>query len=109
MLSEDVDELMSTQPMDAVRLLPGHDRWVMGPGTRDEHVVVPPARRTAVTGKANLVVEGGVVRGTWSAKGDELTVTWFGELPPPGQALAQEVAKLAAILDRPLRAAISTA
>lgn len=107
-LSEDVDELTSTQPTDAVRLLPGHDQWVMGPGTKDEHVV-PPARRTAVTGKANLVVAAGVVRGTWSAKGDEATVTWLGQPAPPREALEQEVAKLAAILDRPLRTTISTA
>lgn len=99
-LAEDADELAAAEPTDAVRLLPGHDQWVMGPGTRDEHVV-PAARRQLVTRKANLVVAGGVVSGTWSAKGDVLAVTWFGERGrPPRPALVEEVARLAALLDR---------
>ena len=32
----------------AMRLLPGYDQWVLGPGTADAHVV-PPARRTLVS------------------------------------------------------------
>ena len=31
-LSEDVDELMATPATEAVRLLPGHDQWVIGSG-----------------------------------------------------------------------------
>jgi hypothetical protein len=74
----------------------------MGPSTKDEHVV-PPAHRTPVTRQANLVVAGGVVSGTWSATRHEVTVTWFAErTKPPREALDQEVAKLAAIVDRPL-------
>src|SRR5262249_40599029 len=99
---EDVDALMGARPTEAVRFLPGHDQWVMGPGTRDEHVV-PAAQRTLVTRKANLVVAGGVVSGTWVARRDEGEVTWFHENgAPPEQALPEQVDKLAALIGRPL-------
>jgi len=102
-MGADVDALMAARPTEAVRLLPGHDQWVMGPGTKDEHVV-PPAHRTPVTNKANLVVAGGVVSGTWSAKGGEVMVTWFGENgAPPRKALNEQVGKLATMTGRPLR------
>lgn len=108
-LAEDLDELLATSPTDAVRLLPGHDQWVIGPGTKDRHVV-PAAHRTPVTRKANLVIAGGVVSGTWSAAADELRVTWFAEHgKPPRKALDEEVARLAGILDRPLRATVDIA
>jgi DNA-binding transcriptional ArsR family regulator len=101
-LREDVEELMAARPTKALRLLPGHDQWVIGPGTKDQHVV-PLARRTPVTRKANLVIAGGVVSGTWAATVDEVRVTWFGENgSPPRNALAEEVARLSTILDRPL-------
>ena len=99
-VDEDVDELMAARPTTAVRLLPGHDQWVMGPGTKDVHVV-PPARRTPVTRKANLVVAGGVVTGTWAASGEELVVEWFGEAGRvPRAALAAEAERLGNILDQ---------
>lgn len=98
---EDVDGLAAARPSAAVRLLPGHDQWVIGPGTEDEHVV-PADRRTPVTRKANLVVIRGVVGGTWSVKADELAVTWLDASPPPRQALEDEVARLSTILGRPL-------
>ena len=34
-LREDLDELAATPPTTAVRLLPGYDQWVLGPGTAD--------------------------------------------------------------------------
>lgn len=102
-LAEDLEELMAAQPTNAVRLLPGHDQWVIGPSTKDEHVV-PPARRAPVTRKANLVVAAGVVSGTWSITGKQAKVTWFGEQgKPPRGALEEQVARLGTILDRPLR------
>jgi hypothetical protein len=105
-LIEDLDDLLATPPTNAVRFLPGHDQWVIGPSTKDRHVV-PPARRTPVTRKANLVVAGGVVNGTWSVTASELRVTWFGEYgSPPRKALDEEVARLAGILDRPLTATV---
>jgi hypothetical protein len=99
-LRDDVDELVATSPSRAVRLLPGHDQWVIGPGTKDENVV-PPARRTPVTRKANVVVAGGVVSGTWRATDDEVVVDWFDEAGRvPRAALAEEATRLGAILGR---------
>jgi hypothetical protein len=101
-LREDLADLVATPATSAVRLLPGYDQWVLGPGTADAHVV-PPARRQLVSRQANLVVAGGVVAGTWSVTDDELVTTWFTEAgPPPRDALADEVARLATILARPL-------
>jgi hypothetical protein len=102
-LREDLDELAATPTTTAVRLLPGYDQWVLGPGTKDPHVV-PPARRPPVTRQANLVVAGGVVSGTWSLTDDQLVVTWFAEAgAPPREALAAEVERLAVILGGPLQ------
>lgn len=108
-LTEDVEELSATPPTNAVRLLPGHDQWVIGPSTKDQHIV-RSARRTTVTRKANLVVAGGVVSGTWTAAADEIAVTWFAEQGnPPREALEEQVARLATILDRPLSPSIEIA
>ena len=77
-LAEDLDELASARPTTAVRLLPGFDQYVLGPGTADGRVV-PPARRAAVSRQAGwispVVVAGGVVCGTWELKGDHVGVT----------------------------------
>jgi hypothetical protein len=104
---EDADSLHAAQPSNAVRLLPGHDQWVMGPGTNDVHVT-PRSRRDPVTRKANLVIVGGVVCGTWARKRDELTVVWLDERPPPQEAIEQEVARLAGILGRDLHPTLSS-
>jgi hypothetical protein len=34
-LREDLEELAATPATTAVRLLPGYDQWVLGPGTAD--------------------------------------------------------------------------
>jgi hypothetical protein len=108
-LREDLEALAATPATTAVRLLPGYDQWVLGPGTADAHVV-PPARRALVSRKANLVIAGGVVSGTWSLTGDEAMVAWFAEAgSPPREALAEEVARLSSILDRPLQSTVRTA
>jgi Winged helix DNA-binding domain len=108
-LDEDLDELRSTRPTRSLRFLPGHDAWVMGPGTQDVHVT-PATRRDPVTRKANLVVAGGVVSGTWAAKGDDLVVTWYadaGRVPRSG--LAEEAERLGGILGRSLRLTVESA
>jgi Winged helix DNA-binding domain len=108
-LREDLEELASTTATTATRLLPGYDQWVLGPGTADAHVV-PPARRTLVSRGANLVIAGGVVSGTWLLTDDQVVVAWFAEAgQSPGKALAEEVSRLAAILDRPLQSTVQTA
>jgi Winged helix DNA-binding domain len=101
-LRDDLPELLAAAPSTAVRLLPGLDPWVNGPGTGDAHIV-PPARRAPVSRRASLVVAGGVVAGTWSLSGDAVTVDWFAEAGPvPHAALADEVARLAGTIARPL-------
>jgi hypothetical protein len=94
-----------------VRLLPGFDQYVLGPGTADSHVI-PAARRTAVSKQsgwiAPIVVAGGVVSGTWGVDGDVVRISWFGEAgKPPRKALEAEVDRWSSIHDRPLRASIS--
>ena len=70
-LREHLDDLRTTSPSTAVRLLPGRDPWVMAPGTTDTRIV-PPARREAVSRSANLVVARGVLAGTWKLRGERL-------------------------------------
>jgi Winged helix DNA-binding domain len=112
-LAEDLDELASVAPTAAVRLLPGFDQYVLGPGTGDGHVV-PASRRAAVSRQSGwispVVVVGGVVRGTWELEGDQVRVAWFGEAGrPPRKALQAELTRLSSILDRGLRSVISIA
>jgi hypothetical protein len=112
-LAEDLDELASARPTRAVRLLPGFDQYVLGPGTGDGHVV-PAARRAEVSKQSGwispVVVAGGVVCGTWELDGDRVGIAWFREAGRlPRAALKQEIARLSSILDRDLRAAIDLA
>ncbi|NYD40800.1 DNA glycosylase AlkZ-like family protein [Nocardioides panaciterrulae] len=104
---EDLESLRATPPSEVVRFLPGHDPWVMGPGTKDVHVT-PSSRRDPVTRKANPVIAGGVVCGTWSHKGDELTVAWLDERRPPRGAIELEADRVAAILGRELRLRVTS-
>ncbi len=98
---DDVEALLVAEPSSAVRFLPGHDQWVIGPGTKDARVT-PPALRDLMTRKANPVVAGGVVAGTWARKGDVLTVTWLGGRPRPDADLAAEAARIGRTLGRDL-------
>lgn len=61
-----------------------------------------------MTRKANPVILGGVVCGTWARKADELTVTWLDERPRPNQAIEQETGRLAGLLDRELRLSLTS-
>jgi hypothetical protein len=100
---EDVDALRAARPTEAVRFLPGHDQWVMGPGTKDVHVTPQPLR-DVMTRKANPVISGGVVRGTWSRKADDLTISWqTGQPRPPEAAIEKGIARLAGILGTDLQ------
>ena len=98
-VTDDLEPLLASSPTGSVRLLPGHDQWVMGPGTKDEHVV-PPALRDLVTRKAHLVVADGVVAGTWSRRGEDVEVRWLGQGPAPRAALDAEAGRLVASLNR---------
>lgn len=104
---EDVEGLEASLPSEAVRFLPGHDQWVIGPGTKDAHVT-PPSRRDLMTRKANPVIVGGVVCGTWARKGDELTVTWLDERRRPDEAIERQTGRLADLLGRDLRLSLTS-
>lgn len=87
-LRDDLDNLleMEEEP-ESVWLLPGHDQWLMGAGTKDPHVV-PNEVRTAMTRKANPVLVDGVVRGTWTREPDgEVTISWFDGPSPSEHAV----------------------
>jgi hypothetical protein len=110
-LAEDLDELIETRPTRALRLLPGFDQYVLGPGTGDGHVV-PPARRAAVSRQSGwispVVVAGGAVRGTWELDDAETRISWFAESGrPPRTQLRAEVARLGEILGRELRPSVT--
>jgi DNA glycosylase AlkZ-like len=112
-LAEDLDELVSTSPTSALRLLAGFDQFVLGPGTGDGHVV-PAARRAAVSRQSGwispVVVAGGVVSGTWELDDGRVRIVWFPEAGrQPLNALRAEVARLAEILDRDLTSAVVVA
>ena len=106
-LAEHADELAATRPTAAVRLLPGFDQYVLGPGTKDGHVT-PAARRTDVSRTAGwispVVVAGGVVCGTWELDGTDVRVAWFSEAGRvPRRAIAEQVDSLSALLGADLR------
>ena len=106
-LAEDLDELASTAPTASVRLLPGFDQYVLGPGTADGHVVPRPRRRRGQPpGGVDLAGRGGRrcrPRGPGSWTDSRVCVTWFGEAGrPPRTALRTEVTRLSSILDRSL-------
>lgn len=108
-LVEDLESLTAARRTNAVRFLPGHDQWVMGPGTKDR-TVTPAVAREAMTRKANPVIVDGVVRATWTLRknsaasnGGEISVRWLDNTRRPHRALETETHRLSAILDRDLR------
>ncbi|MFL5647170.1 MAG: DNA glycosylase AlkZ-like family protein [Chloroflexota bacterium] len=106
-MREHVEELAAASPTSAVRLLPGHDQWVLGPGTADVHIV-PAGRRALISRGANMVIVRGVVSGTWTLTHDNVAVHWFAEDRPAEKGLADEVERLATILGQPLRVSVET-
>jgi hypothetical protein len=107
-LTEDVDDLLGTEPTTAVRLLPAYDQWVLGPGTADA-TIVPPGQRAVVSRGANLVVASGVVVGTWSVRHDSLAMSFFDNAGrPSADALDEGIARLGASLARPVDAVTIT-
>ncbi len=102
LLAEDVDDLGDTSPTQTVRLLPGFDQYVLGPGTKAEEIIAP-SRRVEVSRTAGwispVVVAGGRVVGTWEVDGRTIQVRLFEEAGPiPGPALDAEVARVEELL-----------
>jgi hypothetical protein len=107
----DCDELRDTPPSTVVRLVPGFDQSVLGPGTADPRVVAP-ARRKEVSKAAGwiapVVLRGGRVIGVWSLEGEDLSVRLFTEEEHPGArvsaaSLDAEATRLGRCLDRTVR------
>jgi hypothetical protein len=103
--SDDVESLASSQPTSGVRLLPGFDQWVLGPGTDDPNVV-PVAQRSAVSRQAGwiapVVLVGPVVSGTWEIAKGQVVISWFPRVrKPPKRALDAELHRLSTILGGP--------
>jgi hypothetical protein len=106
-LREHVPDLAAAKPASTVRLLPGFDQWVLGPGTDDGHVT-PKARRGSVSRQAGwispVVLAGGVVAGTWELRGSSAHVSWFDESGRlPERRLQAEVQRLGGLLGIPLQ------
>ena len=106
LLREHLDELASTKPTRMVRLVPGFDQAVLGPTTRDAHVL-DPARRSAVSRTAGwiapVVLVDGRICGTWETRDDRLSIDWWPERgAPPKKALDAEAARIGRLLGRPL-------
>jgi hypothetical protein len=99
LLAEDVDDLAGVEPTGTVRLLPGFDQYVLGPGAGDTELVAA-ARRPLVSRTSGwispVVVCAGRVTGTWELSGDTVAVTWFPEAGPvPADALSAEAERIA--------------
>lgn len=92
-LAEHAAELVSMTASRSVKLLAGHDQWVLGPGTADPQVV-PPAHRSEVTRGAALLVVGGVVRGTWRNREGTVTVSPWDGLDLSEEHLAAEIERV---------------
>ncbi|MFZ0216019.1 MAG: crosslink repair DNA glycosylase YcaQ family protein, partial [Candidatus Dormiibacterota bacterium] len=113
--AEDLDSLAAATPprSPTVRLLPGFDQWVLGPGTGDPHILVPFRRRLVSRQSgwiAPVVVADGVVSGTWELGANGVRLNWFAEAGrPPADSLQRELDRLSVILDRGLNLEIVVA
>ena len=77
-----VDEVSRAEPAEGVALVPPHDPYLK---QVDKTRLVPDAARRrevyrSLSGPGALLVDGEVA-GSWRSRGDELTVTAFGDLP----------------------------
>lgn len=108
-LTADLDQMSAAEPSEAVRLLPGFDPWIFGPGTAEVRLLVPE-RRALISRGANFVIWGGVVSGTWRLRGKDVTVSWFTESgAAPMTALRDEVRRLSVIRAHELTLAFALA
>jgi hypothetical protein len=106
--TEDLDELTGVRPHPVVRLLPGFDQYVLGPGTADPQVV-PQQHRSEVSRAAGwiapVIVSDGRVTGTWAAESGRPALTFFepGSRPRSGAAaelLTAELNRVSSLLGR---------
>lgn len=109
--TEDLDALASAAPTTRVRLLPGFDQYVLGPGTSDQRIIA--AERRAQVSRAGgwiapVVVAGGRVAGTWNVTGPDLAVELWAEAGPVDRdALDAEAEVLGDVLGERLRTSVT--
>jgi len=106
--TEDLDAMAAFRPHPVVRLLPGFDQYVLGPGTADPQLI-PAEYRSEVSRAAGwiapVIVHNGRVTGTWAADSGRPDLTFFNSSAPSGSdpavdLLAAEVNRLSALLAR---------
>jgi hypothetical protein len=102
LLAEDLDELAATDPSTAVRLLPGFDQAVLGPGTAATEVLAAEHRgevSRAAGWISPVVLVGGRVVGVWEDgdDGDVDVRPFAGEPTPSKTALAEAITRLAEV------------
>lgn len=101
LLAEHEDELAATRPSRATHLLGAFDQFVLGPGTKDTHMLAHEHRRLvskAAGWIAPVLTQGGRITGVWEMDDGNLVVTPFpGEQAPPSQVLEDAAARLTAV------------
>jgi hypothetical protein len=103
--AEDVDDLAAAAPAvpTTVRLLPGFDQYVLGPGTTATEILAPE-RRPEVSRAAGwiapTIIAAGRVAGTWDQDGSTITMQLFddGDMVVPPAELAAAVARMQSVL-----------
>lgn len=107
--AEDLPVIEETEPAPVVRLLPGFDQFVLGPGTSDAQTL-PQEHRAEVSRAGGwitpVIMMDGRVAGTWDSRAGQITTTLFTSTPTPGRALAkllgQEVERVTSLLSQGL-------
>ena len=101
LLAEHEDELAATRPSRATHLLGAFDQFVLGPGTKDTHMLAHehrPLVSKAAGWIAPVLTQGGRITGVWEMDDGNLVVTPFpGEQAPPSQVLEDAAARLTAV------------
>ncbi len=101
--TEDVDDLASSKPTELVRLLPGFDQYVLGPGTDDTRII-PAQHRKDISKAAGwiapVVVDAGKVVGVWDSDDGSVSVSLFSDAPKPAdKALKAEISHIKTLLN----------
>lgn len=96
--ADDVEDIAGSKPFDDVRLLPAFDQFVLGPGTKNVHIIAA-TRRAQISKTAGwispVMVWRGRVAGTWEANDETLQVACFKESgKPPKKQIEAEAARI---------------
>jgi hypothetical protein len=103
-LASELDALAAAKPFDEVRLLPAFDQYVLGPGTKDPHLIGTDRRgeiSKAAGWIAAVVVHRGRVAGTWESKDGTIEVSLFRERGPvPAKQIEAEAQRISGAAGR---------